>query len=194
MNNHQSPTTGLRFPGEKDLWIFVLGDMITFTMFFVYFMYERSLDVAGFQQAHSHVSVGLGLVNSIILITSSWLVAVGLAYARNQELAQARSRFQMATALGLGFCILKIFEYISEVKSGFAVMGSGYFLSYFSFAGVHFIHVVIGIFSLRMIIKRLGEVSKLDGRDLLFIESTSVYWHMVDLLWIFLFLVLYLIR
>lgn len=192
-NSKISSPIGLRFPGEKDLWIFILGDMITFTAFFIYFMYQRSLDISGFQQAHQYISVDLGLVNSIILMTSSWFVAVGLACARSQELAQARSRFLMAMILGVGFCILKTAEYVSEVKSGFDVMSSGYFLSYFAFTGVHFLHVVIGLLGLNAITKRLDAASELGGRDLLFIESVSVYWHMVDLLWIFLFVVLYLI-
>jgi nitric oxide reductase NorE protein len=178
-----------RIPGEEGIWVFVLGDMCVFALFFVTFMYSRGRNPGTFAAAHTHLHVTLGLLNTILLLTSSLLVA--LAVQRAVAGAPVRN-LVIAVGCGAAFIVVKVSEWALLLHSGLGI-GSGEFFSYyFMFTGIHLGHVLIGLTLLvRMIfVARAGAA---DARAVRTLESGGVFWHMVDLLWVVLFALFYLV-
>jgi len=103
---------------------------------------------------------------------------------------------------GLGFAAVKIIEYREKITAGITLTTNDFYMYYYIFTGLHFLHVLIGMgvlvflwFKARAAVQRKGELSDGDNeKEMMLIESGASYWHMVDLLWIVLFPLLYLMK
>lgn len=182
-----------RIPGEEGIWVFVLGDMTVFAMFFGTFMYSRGKNPDIFARDHAHLSVALGTLNTVLLLTSSLLVVLGIQQVMSGAHRTAPRLFGGALACGLGFVAVKAVEWSHLFIEGKSV-GSGEFFSYyFMFTGIHLLHVLIGCIVLGWLIATARR-AELTGRQVVLCESGGIFWHMVDLLWIVLFALFYLMR
>ena len=168
-------------PGEVGIWVFVLGDMFIFGLFFVTFAYYRNLDVALFQQSQAKLNQNWGALNTVLLLTSSWFVVIGMSAIRQAYRRMARIFLSLAWLCGLGFGVVKFFEYGEKISHGITLTTNNFF------------HLLLGMGVLAYMILRLGRNNTL-ASDLPVLESGASYWHMVDLLWIILFSILYLIQ
>ena len=184
-----------RLPGEPGVWILILGDMALFAIFFGVFSYYRSLDPAGYAVAQAQLNPSFGVLNTLLLLASSWFVAFGVHCAREtQEAARnAAPCFALAGACGLGFAVVKFFEYGEKIAAGITLSTHDFFMYYYMFTGIHFFHVIVGMVVLLFLWRRARAGVRSSG-ELMFVESGASYWHMVDLLWIVLFSLLYLLR
>lgn len=180
-------------PGEVGIWVFVLGDMFIFDLFFVTFAYYRNLDVALFQQSQAKLNQNWGALNTVLLLTSSWFVVIGMSATRQAYRRMARIFLSLAWLCGLGFGVVKFFEYGEKISHGITLTTNNFFMYYYIFTGIHFLHLLLGMGVLAYMILRLGRNNTL-ASDLPVLESGASYWHMVDLLWIILFSILYLIK
>jgi nitric oxide reductase NorE protein len=182
-----------RIPGEEGIWVFVLGDMTVFALFFATFMYSRVKNPHIFARDHTTLLLSLGTVNTVALLSSSILVAIGVARVLGGRHVDAPRLFAGALGLGLLFVVVKVVEWARLFTEGKGV-GSGEFFSYyFMFTGIHLGHVVIGL----VILARLIAVSRrqeVTDRQRTFCETGGIFWHMVDLLWVVLFALFYLVR
>lgn len=181
-----------RMPGETGIWLFILGDMVVFAIVFGVLVHTRGEDPAAYELGQSQLHIGLGILNTVILLTSSLLVAMGVQVSRGADHARARGYFKGAIVCALAFAALKAVEYTDLATSGHGP-GTGDFQQYFfSFTGLHLLHVAIGLAVLGGILRMLRRPA-LDDHDAMMLESGASYWHMVDLLWIVLFALLYLL-
>ena len=186
-------TRAARIPGEEGIWVFVLGDMTVFALFFGTFMYSRGRNPGAFAAAHADLSVALGTVNTVLLLTSSLLVALGVARVLDGSHRAATRLFTAAAGCGLGFVVVKAVEWTRLFAEGKGVGSGEYFSYYFMFTGIHLGHVLIGL----VILARLVGISRrpaLDVKARRFCETGGIFWHMVDLLWVVLFALFYLVR
>ena len=181
-------------PAEAEFWIFIIGDMLIFSVFFVVFMYNRALNIELFDAAQLQLSQVYGLSNAVVLLTSSWFVARGLSAARLNRTDKAKRFYVFAFLCGLVFCIIKAIEYSEKFNSNIDISNNIFYQYYFALTGVHLLHVIVGLICLSVMIKRCHDKATLQEDDVLFLEGGGVYWHMVDILWIFLFFVIYLIK
>ncbi len=184
-------------PGEAELWIFIFADLILFGLFFVVRSWNRAILPELFAAGGEQMNRALGLANTLVLISSSAAVACGLHCVRLGRGREARIGYASAAALGSVFVFLKMLEYGQHIQAGASAVGNVYFMYYFAFTGIHLLHVLIGITALLVARSRChsfisGVRSAQDG--MVFIESAGVFWHLVDLLWIVLFLLIYLAR
>lgn len=179
-----------RIPGEPGLWVFVLGDMCVFGLFFAIWSWNHATQPELFDWGHSQVGRGYGLVNTVLLLTSSACAALGLAGARAGNLARARWCYVGTALLGGMFVVVKAFEYAGHIRAGGSELNNDFFMYYFVFTGIHLVHVLIGLIAIVMVIRRCCSPQAL---SLPFLEGAGVYWHLVDVLWIFLFLLIYLL-
>jgi nitric oxide reductase NorE protein len=182
-----------RIPGEEGIWVFVLGDMTVFALFFGTFIYSRAKNPGTFATDHGSLLVALGTINTVALLTSSLLVAIGVARVLRGRHSDATRLFVGAVSLGVVFVAVKAIEWTRLFAEGKGV-GSGEFFSYyFMFTGIHLGHVVIGLAILArlIVVSRRQEVT---DRDRTFCETGGIFWHMVDLLWVVLFALFYLVR
>lgn len=181
------PIVGL--PGEVGLWIFVLGDMTIFGAFFAVFSWELREDRQVFSDSAAALHQPIGVVNTVLLLVSSYAVVVALHAHRTGQARARRSAIAAALACGGGFLVSKAIEYSLELGAGHTPGSNDFFTFYFVMTGVHALHVVIGMVLLSWWLHRARRSA---ASDRTFVEGAAVYWHMVDLLWIVIFGLLYL--
>ena len=177
-------------PGDIDMWVMVLGDMIIFAGYFIVFMIYRSMHPREFLSAQEHLDVNIGVVNTVILLTSSWLVVRAVAATRAGQHQQAVRLLYGGGAGGVLFMALKGYEWVAKIRGGHG--NSEMFYSfYYLVTGVHLIHVLIGLIVLGTLIRELRNPGR---RRASVVEAGAVYWHMVDLLWVIIFALFYVTR
>lgn len=182
-----------KVPGEEGIWVFVLGDMTVFALFFATFMYSRGKNHAVFTRDHAELHVALGTVNTVLLLTSSLLVVLAVQRVLGGRRAGAWRLIAAALCCGAGFVAVKAVEWTQLFASRKGV-GSGEFYSYyFMFTGIHLLHVLIGlaVLSRLIVVSRRTDFTDKHAR---LCETGGIFWHMVDLLWVVLFALFYLVR
>jgi nitric oxide reductase NorE protein len=190
---HSSSLAHAHLPGEVGVWVFILGDMVVFSLFFVTFIYYRAQEVEVFATSQTMLNQNRGALNTLLLLASSWFVVLGVR-SLHQRLAHLAPRlFGLALLCGVGFVVVKVFEFEEKIRHGVTATTNDFFMYYFIFSGIHLLHVLIGIGVLAFMIAHLRQHAVRDP-NLMLIESGASYWHMVDLLWIVLFPLLYLIK
>ena len=175
------------------IWTFIAADCAGFAIFFIVFMSERLKQPALFDASARLLDIPLGLANTLILISSSWLVALAITAADAGRFQSAKRLLVGGLAVGGGFAILKIAEYHAKLAAGITPTSNGFFTLYFILTGIHFLHYVIGLVVLVAMIAALHRPKAESSGGLPWLEAGALYWHMVDLLWLFLFPMLYLL-
>lgn len=189
----QSELHESRLPGEVGIWVFVLGDMVVFALFFGTFMFSRHASPGRFALDHESLFRPFGMLNTLLLLTSSLLVAMGVARVLTRRHGGAARLFRAGLVCGLGFVIVKALEWSRLFAEGHTVGTGEYFTYYFLFTGIHLGHVVIGL----IILARLAVLTSrptLTQSQARACETGGIFWHMVDLLWVVLFALFYLVR
>lgn len=187
-----APATERHIPGEPGVWIFLFGDMLVFGVFFATFMYQRSLAPELFDESRRTLSIGIGLTNTLVLLTSSLLVVTAIRAIRLSRARSARWLFFGAVGCGLAFVGFKAIEYTVLVNEGHTPNTSAFYLYYFILTGLHLFHVLIGIGVLILLSIQAGRTD-LSPTGVSVVEGGACFWHLVDLLWIVLFPLLYLV-
>lgn len=183
---------GRRIPGEEGLWVFILGDMAVFALFFGTILVTRGQDPAMFADAQHHLHPWLGIVNTALLLTGSLFVVHGVRRLGDGTPASSRL-FALTLVCALGFAAIKVTEYTMFVGEGYTGATNDFFMYYFVFTGIHLAHLVIGTVIVAFLVRVAARPEPTAGQRT-FVECGAIYWHMVDLLWLVLFPLLYLIR
>jgi nitric oxide reductase NorE protein len=187
-----SPVRARHTPGEVGIWILVLGEMFEFALFFGVLTYQRLHNPEDFAESRLALNPTLGMINTILLLTGSLLVAVGASAARQQKSDLARRMFLAAGACGLGFAFIKLGEYGHLVSAGIYPNTNDFFLYYYVFTGMHMVHLIVGIGALAYVRAKVRK-PVLSPMDIRTVENGATFWHLVDLLWVALFPILYLV-
>lgn len=180
-------------PGELGVWVFILGDMLVFSLLFGSYAWYRHQDHALFVASQATLSIAFGVVNTLLLLTASLLVVLALHRARRSSIDSVPPLLAQAVGCGVGFCVSKFFEYREKISAGYTLLSNDFFMYYYMLTGIHLLHVAVGLGVLIFLYcrARQGRYAASDMRNL---ESGGLIWHMVDLLWIVLFPLLYLIK
>jgi nitric oxide reductase NorE protein len=180
-------------PGESGIWVMIFGDMLVFSFMFVAFMYYRRADILLFEQSRAHLNQLFGLVNTFFMLTSSWFVAMAIDAARANRVRMTVAFFRLALACGIGFSVVKITEYAQKINAGIVINTNDFYMYYYVFTGIHFMHVLIGM-SVLAFMAHYAAKGEFTPLKLSHFESGASFWHVVDLLWIALFALLYLLQ
>jgi nitric oxide reductase NorE protein len=178
-------------PGDPSMWFFVIGDLLIFGVYFVVYMYYRGHNHELFLHSQAQLNLDIGAINTVVLLTSSLFVALGVAAARAGQTADALRHFGIAFACGAAFPLLKLFEWIPEISDGLTPGKNLFFMYYFVMTGMHLCHVLLGLVIMCFVMRNL-KTSATPKMSL--VETGATYWHMVDILWLVLFALLYLMR
>jgi nitric oxide reductase NorE protein len=184
---------GARLVGDEGIWFFIAGDLCLFTVCFMLFMTGRMDAPALFERSRETLHLSLGLVNTLVLLTSSYFMARAVAAGRHRLRAHVVRNLSLALGIGSIFAVVKVVEYGSKFKAGISPVTNDFFMYYFALTGLHLLHYCGGMVALLVTLVRARR-DELDAGYTRWIESVGVYWHMVDLIWIFLFPMLYLLR
>ena len=188
----RAATAGV-IPGEVGLWVFVLADMSLFALFFLVFMWEGQRAPELYTAGTAALVRPLGLANTIVLLSSSWLVVLAVHAHRLEQHGLVARELAGALACAVVFGVVKAFEYSHEVGRGYGPSTDIFFTFYFVLTGIHLAHVLIGSVLLG------GWLAKARARrpwatSRRYVEGAAVYWHMVDLLWVVIFTLVYLVH
>lgn len=176
-------------PGDNHMWVMVLGDLVIFAGYFVVFMIHRAMDPAAYLAAQQHLDITAGVLNTVVLLTSSWLIARAVLAARGGAHALAVRLTYAAGCCGVVFVAIKSYEWATKIAQGHT-LSNEFFGFYYVLTGVHLLHVALGLLILGIIVRELrGPRTRMS-----MVESGAVYWHMVDLLWIVIFALFYVLR
>jgi nitric oxide reductase NorE protein len=187
----QSDAAETRLPGDSGVWVFIFADMCAFALFFCLFAFGRMQQPHLYEISRSALDARLGLANTLILLTSGAFMAQAARQARARDWLAARKNLMVTLAVGLMFAISKAFEWSAKLEHGIGLTTNEFFTYYFVFTGIHFLHFLVGVAVLLVLIARC-RADLPQAEKLRWIEAGGAYWHMVDLLWLVLFAMLYL--
>jgi nitric oxide reductase NorE protein len=182
-----------RLPGVDGVWVAIGADAVIFAILFGSFMQARLKDPALFEASRHTLNMNFGGIDTLILLTSSWSVALAVQ-AMKRDLVDREPLLLLGGAVtGLMFMVSKAIEYFGKFAHGITPGTNPFFMWYFTLTGIHLIHVVFGssMLTYLWIRSRRGTYDHLHKGVP---ESVASYWHLVDLLWVVLFPLLYLMK
>lgn len=179
-------------PGEVGIWVFILGDMLVFGLFFGVFMVERGQDLEAFRAGRDSLNTAFGAINTLLLLTGSILVVLAMRAVREGLSRHATRLVLGAMATGALFIVNKGLEYGDKLSAGITPGDGDFYTLFYAFTGIHLLHLIIGMGAL-LYLHRLASRPRPSDRDVATMESCASYWHLVDLLWVVLFPLFYLV-
>ena len=182
-----------RLSGDLGVWLIILLELLTFAILFISFAFARLREMDVFNASQRTLDLHAGALNTVLLITGSWCVACAVRAVRRDASAVGARWLLGALACGGGFVVLKLTEYADKLASGIDLSSNTFYMFYFMLTGFHFLHVVVGMLALAYLWfkTRRGDYGSHDCHAL---ETGGAFWHMVDLLWIVLFPLVYVMR
>lgn len=187
------PSTRRHPPGDLALWIFILAELSVFAVFFAAYAFTRANHVELFNTYQATLDRNAALANTLVLITASYFVvrAVGAIQA-GKALVSSRWLWA-AVAMALLFLLIKGHEYAHHIAEGVRLSSNTFYMFYLSLTFFHFMHVILGMVVLIVLAVRTAN-GHYDAQEHTDIESGASYWHMVDLVWMILFPLVYVMQ
>jgi nitric oxide reductase NorE protein len=180
-------------PGETGTWVFILGDMTVFALLFGVLVYYRGQQPAVFEHSQLDLHRYFGAVNTLLLLLSSLCVVSAVRAMRGGMRRLAPALISIAMLCGGAFLLNKGLEWGGLLSAGHRPASNDFFMNFFILTGIHAFHLLIGMGVLTMLFVLSRRPALTEGQWV-FVEGGACFWHMVDLLWIALFALLYLMH
>ena len=187
---------------KTGMWLFLFTEMLLFGGLFVVYSVYRFRNAQAFHLAAGELSVTIGTINTIILLISSAMIAMSITAMQKKNKKFAIFLLCITILLGLAFLVNKYFEWGGHIKEHIytgstilALRGKGdvlFYGLYFFMTGLHALHIIIGLVFIAIITVKIFN-NKITFDNYVLLENSGLYWHLVDLIWIFLFPLFYLI-
>jgi nitric oxide reductase NorE protein len=182
--SEEPPPSPGELPGELLMWVLILSELAVFGAGLLAFLAVRLTDPEGFAEAQSHLHRTGAAANTLILVTSGWLAALATRAAEAGQTRRLRLLLTAAIALGAVFLVLKGTEYADLFAQGIGTETHAFYTFSFLLTGFHAAHVLAGMGLLALV----GCLATPRA-----VEAGAAFWHMVDLVWVLLFPVVYLV-
>ncbi|MFC2090725.1 cytochrome c oxidase subunit 3 family protein [Bacteroidota bacterium] len=187
---------------KMGMWLFIFTELLLFGGLFITYVVYRSMHTQAFHLASEELDVKIGTINTIILLISSATVAMSITAIQQKKKKLSMIFLGTTIVLALVFLVNKYFEWGAKFEHGIfpgseflEQLGYGdilFFGLYFFMTGLHAFHIIIGMVLLIVIFFRIKS-NKIVYDNFQLLENGGLYWHLVDLIWIFLFPLFYLI-
>lgn len=185
------------------MWLFIFTEILLFGALFIVYTVYRYRHPVEFHLAHQELNVTVGFINTVILLISSATVAMSISAMQNGNKKHTQLFLILTLVLALAFLVNKYFEWGAKIHHGI-YPGSELLLNlsqgdilffglYFFMTGLHAIHIIVGMVLLGWVLVRVNQ-DRVNKDRFQFLENGGLYWHLVDLIWIFLFPLFYLIH
>jgi len=191
VESRPAPVAGQHAIGQSAMWLYIVGDLFIFGGWFVFYLVYRAMEPAVFLASQAQLNQTAGMVNTLILLVSSWLVALCINLARSGRHDEATRYAVLTIVAGAVFAASKVYEWTSEVAAGHTFTSNDFFMFYYFLTGVHLFHVLCGFVVLGVLARHLRTPAL---RSQVVIENCAAYWHTIDLLWVVIFALLYVMR
>lgn len=191
------------YGAKMGMWLFLFTELLLFGGLFILYMAYRVEYIQQFQLAAKELKVYMGGVNTIILLTSSLTMVLSIVALQRKNVKGSIFWLVTTIAFALGFMVVKYFEWSDKFAHGIYPKGPGlmeksqgeiiFFGLYYTMTGLHGLHVIIGVGLLTAMLIQLKR-NKVRPDRFVPLENAGLYWHLVDLIWIFLFPLFYLLH
>ncbi|NCO52870.1 MAG: cytochrome c oxidase subunit 3 family protein [Deltaproteobacteria bacterium] len=198
MSHEHRDDTGARF----GMWVFLYTEVILFSGLFILYAVSLAKFPAPYSIASHKLNIYFGTINTLVLLTSSLTMAMAITAIQRGRIKQTLMLCSSTVGLAILFLVNKFFEWSAEIGHGIypgseelAAMGPGvtsFFNLYYFTAGLHGFHVIVGATLICVVTLRVAK-GKVNSERYVLLENSALYWHLVDLVWIFLFPLYYLI-
>lgn len=200
--NHTAELHRDDLASKTGMWLFLFTEMLLFGTLFVVYSVYRFRNSEAFHQAATELSVLIGTVNTIILLISSTTIAMSITAMQENRKKLALTLLSVTVVLGIAFLVNKYFEWGEHIRESIypgsqvlTLRGHGdvlFYGLYFFMTGLHALHIIIGLIFIGFVTTFIiGD--KINSGNYVLLENGALYWHLVDLVWIFLFPLFYLI-
>lgn len=185
--------TPRRLHGDLAVWIFILAELVAFMAFFLAYAFTRTKHLELFNLSQLSLDKRSGAINTLLLLSGSAFVV-----AATDALAAAKTRLGAnyllaALSCGIAFLLVKSSEFAAKFAAGISLSTNTFYMFYLSLTGFHFLHVLLGVVIL-FVLWRQACAGVYTPQNLHGVESGAAYWHMVDLVWLILFPLVYVMR
>ena len=204
VQHHFSDANQQKESAKLGMWIFLFTEILLFGGLFCAYAIFRAWNPEMFINAHLELNQLLGTINTLVLITSSLTIALAIRSLQVDKAKQATMFLALTLLFATVFLVIKYFEYTHKIHLG-QLPGKYYsytglegtnphifFSIYFTMTGLHAVHIIIGMAVIAIMTVKSAQ-NKFSSRYYTPVELSGLYWHLVDLIWIFLFPLLYLI-
>lgn len=184
------------------IWLFIFTELLFFGGLFITYAVYRHAHPQAFHMAAQQLDVAVGTINTVILLISSMTIAMATTSIQKKDKRTTLILIGITLVLALVFLVNKYFEWSAKIDHGIwpgspllEELGKGdtlFFGLYFFMTGLHALHIIIGMVLIIVIFVRVRK-DKLSFDNFQLLENGGLYWHLVDLIWIFLFPLFYLI-
>ena len=192
-SSKQKPSqTTQALPGDLAMWIFILAELAAFTLFIIAFSVTQMLYPEMFAAGRAELDPSTGFAMTVGLLSSGFLAALAVERVRVNQARQAAFLIIAAIASAMVYVVLKLSEYTHLANAGFDLEYNMFFTLYWLLTLFHFLHVWLGIFVLAFLAWRCFQLG-FDAQNRSGMESGVMYWHMIDLAWVIIFPLVYLL-
>ena len=174
--------------GRLAVWWVLVSEIVIFGGILASYTMHRMAHADWAEQA-AHTNMWIGAFNTFVLLTSSLFAVLAHQAAEKGDGRKAAKLLYFTVLGGLVFLIVKSFEWTHEIQEGFTLQSGGFWSYYYTAAGVHAFHVIAGMCIMAWVASTAAK-----NQDLHRVENVGIYWHFVDLVWIFLFPLLYIAK
>lgn len=185
------------------MWLFLFTELLLFGGLFIVYLVYRGLNPEAFLVASYELNVVMGSVNTVVLLTSSLSIAAAISALQKGKKGLAVNLMLITIGFALVFMVIKFFEWNTKIHHGlfpgmeaYNALPHGeslFFFLYFFMTGLHALHVIIGAVFIAVIISKVA-TDKISPERYGLLENSGLYWHLVDVIWIYLFPLFYLIH
>lgn len=180
-------------PGDLAIWFFIFAELLVFGIFFIIYAVVRMQNQALFNEYQDTLNREVGAINTVLLITASYFVVRAIHAIRRDDVSRCIHWLSASMIAGAGFLALKSIEFYDKFSIGIDLNTNTFYFFYISLAFFHYLHVILGMIILAAVLIKARQ-GKYSAQEHTGIETGASYWHMVDLVWIILFPLVYIIR
>lgn len=180
-------------PGDLAMWFFIFAELLVFGVFFAAYAFARARNVELFNTSQLTLDRTAGMINTMVLISGSYCVVRGVEAIRASRSLQCARWLWAGFGSGVVFVVIKCGEFADKLGAGISLSTNTFYMFYLSLTFFHFLHVILGMVILAAVAIKAGQggYSAVDHAG---VETGASYWHMVDLVWIILFPLVYVLH
>lgn len=185
------------------MWLFIFTELLLFGGLFIIYAVFRYRNPEAFRLSGEELDVTMGIINTVILLISSMTMAMAVSAIQKRQKGLTLALIGITMLIAVVFMVNKYFEWGAKIDYGFypgseklLELGHGttlFFGLYYMMTGLHALHIIIGVVFMALVMFQVKR-EKLNADNFATVENCGLYWHLVDLIWIFLFPLFYLIH
>ncbi len=171
-------------------WVYLMTDLLMFAVLFAVYAVLHNSTVGG-ETGRELFSLRLALTETLLLLTSSFTVGIGMIAARRRNKTQTILWFGVTFLLGLAFLSVELYEFAELIREGHTMQTNAFLSSFFVLLGTHGLHITAGLLWMAV---TMGYIVKrgINSHMLRKLAMLSLFWHFLDIVWIFIFTIVYL--